>query len=127
MKFVVLLLCMAPQGQVKDLKVGAETRMDWRFGAQGFGASANKPLDGYDSTKQKYQLFVPAKPARACVVFISPGDGPTGLSSWQAVCQKEGAYFCSPYQAGNSVPAGQRTRVILDMLDDVRRKFDIDP
>src|SRR6266480_1716891 len=33
----------------------------------------------------------------------------------------------APYGAGNSTPAGQRARIILDVLDDVRRQYAIDP
>jgi hypothetical protein len=43
------------------------------------------------------------------------------------VCEEEGVFFCAPFGAGNSVAAGQRTRIILDALDDVRRNFRIDP
>jgi hypothetical protein len=35
--------------------------------------------------------------------------------------------FCSPYNAGNEVKVGERTRIVLDVLDDVRRRYKIDP
>lgn len=115
----------------KDVMVKAPTRLDWQFACRGFGADAAKIKAGFDSTKQKYQLFVPKnyKKDRAwpLVLFISPGDGPTGWAAWKDVCEKEGVLFASPYAAGNSVPAGQRTRIILDALDDVRRAYRIDP
>src|ERR1051325_1296924 len=114
-----------------ERKVGAATRLDWEFAARGFGPAAAKLPAGYDSTKQKYQLFVPKshkkdKPA-GLVLFISPSDQPAGFKSWQAACEKEGILFASPFAAGNSVAAGQRTRIILDVLDDVRRQHAIDP
>jgi dienelactone hydrolase len=61
------------------------------------------------------------------VLFISPGDGPQGFKSWQGVCEKEGVIFASPYGAGNPVPTLLRTRIILDVFDDVRRHHKIDP
>src|SRR2546421_7521928 len=94
--------------QAKEAKVSAPTRLDWRFAVQGFGSGSAKLAADYDSTKQKYQLFVPKdyQAGKICplVVFISPGDGPAGLSSWQKICVKEGVLFCSPLKAGNSVP-----------------------
>jgi predicted esterase len=114
-----------------DRKVGAATRLDWDFAARGVGADIGKLPAGYDSTKQKYQLFVPKGHSKdklaGLVLFISPGDGPQGLKNWQSVCEKEGFLFASPYGAGNSVAALQRTRIILDVLDDVRRLYKIDP
>lgn len=114
----------------RDVTVAAPTRLDWAFASQGFGADAGKLPAGYDSAKQRYQLYVPpvAKKPEAwpLVLFISPGDKPAGLSAWKSVCDKEGILFCSPYGAGNSVAAGQRIRIILDVLDDVRRNFNTD-
>ncbi len=68
-----------------------------------------------------------ASKAWPLIVFVSAGDQPAGWNNWKPVCEKEGVFFCSPFAAGNPVPAGQRTRIILDMLDDVRRNFRIDP
>lgn len=114
-----------------DRKVAAETRLDWQFAARGFGAAASKLPAGYDSTKQKYQLYVPKATVKdspaGLVLFISPSDQPGGWKSWQKVCEDEGLLFASPYGAGNNVAAGQRTRIILDVLDDVRRNYAIDP
>jgi hypothetical protein len=129
------LLLLAPLSafgqEPKEMKVAAATRLDWEFAASGFGAKAATLPKGYDSTKQRYQLFVPktynAKQGWPLVVFISPGDQPAGWSAWKKVCEKEGVLFCSPFAAGNNVPAGQRTRIVLDMLDDVRRQYRIDP
>ncbi len=128
-----LLFTIPPpvSAQLRDVTVTAATRLDWAFAAQGFGAEAAKIPAGYDSTAQRYQLFVPAtlekdKPA-ALVVFISSGPLPMGITSWKALCEKNGMLFCSPFAAGNGVPAGQRTRIVLDMVDDVRRSYRIDP
>lgn len=114
-----------------ERNVSGPTRLDWEFAASSFGKDAAKLPTGYDSTKQQYQLYVPKthkrdKPA-ALVLFISPGDGPQGFKNWQKFCDQEGALFASPYGAGNSILAGQRTRIVLDVLDDVRRTHAIDP
>jgi dienelactone hydrolase len=115
----------------KDQKVKAATRLDWEFASKGFGAAALKLPANYDSTKQRYQLFIPAKYDAAkrwpLVLFISPSDQPTGWKAWQKVCEDEGVFFASPFGAGNNVPAGQRTRIVLDVLDDLRRSHSIDP
>ena len=105
-------------------------RLDWAFAAQGFGPGADKLPASFDSTKQRYQLFVPRqyKPGQAAplVLFISAGDQPAGWEAWKAVCDKEGAFFASPFAAGNNVATGQRTRIVLDVLDDIRRTYRID-
>ena len=112
-------------------KVAKATRLDWEFACQGFKPAERKLPAGYDSAKQRYQLYVPkgaskSKPA-ALVLFISPGEGPQGWKNWQKLCEKEGVFFASPFGAGNSTQPGLRTRIILDVLDDIRRQYAIDP
>jgi predicted esterase len=124
---LVLPAIVLAQG-TKEVRVSAPGRLDWKFGSFGLGPGSDKK---YDSTKQRYILHVPknykADKTWPMVVFISPGDSPAGWSSWKAVCEKNGVFFCSPYGAGNPTRAGKRTRIVLDMLDDVRRKYQIDP
>ena len=120
-----------PTGFQDKVQISAPTRLDWKFAASAFGPTAAKVPADYDSRRQHYQLFVPRdyNPSKdwPLVVFISPGDDPLGWRYWQKTCEKAGALFCSPYAAGNSCPVGQRTRIVLDMLDDVRRGYKIDP
>lgn len=120
-----------PTGFQDKVQISAPTRLDWKFAASAFGPNAAKVPADYDSRRQHYQLFVPRdyKPMKdwPLVVFISPGDDPLGWRYWQKTCEKAGALFCAPYAAGNSCPVGQRTRIVLDMLDDVRRAYKIDP
>jgi predicted esterase len=120
-----------PTGYQEKVQISAPTRLDWKFAASAFGADAAKVPSDYDSRRQHYQLFVPRDydPAKQwpLVVFVSPGDDPLGWRHWQKTCEKAGALFCAPYAAGNSCPVGQRTRIVLDMLDDVRRAYKIDP
>jgi PDZ domain len=120
-----------PTGFQDKVQISAPTRLDWKFAASAFGAEGARVPADYDSRQQHYQLFVPRDydPAKnwPLVVFISPGDDPLGWRHWQKTCEKPGALFCAPYAAGNSCPVGQRTRIVLDMLDDVRRTYHIDP
>jgi pimeloyl-ACP methyl ester carboxylesterase len=130
---LLITLCVAAPSlaQTKVATVAAPTRLDWAFAVRGFGKDAGKVPAAYDSTKQKYQLYVPpaykAKEAWPLIVFISPGNEPSGWSNLKKVCEREGVFFCSPYAAGNAVAPGQRARIILDSVDDVRRQFRIDP
>ncbi|HKI38256.1 MAG TPA: hypothetical protein VKA46_40755 [Gemmataceae bacterium] len=120
-----------PTGFQDKVQIAGPTRLDWKFVASAFGANAAKLPADYDSRQQHYQLYVPrdydAARTWPLVVFISPGDGPLGWRSWQKPCERAGALFCAPYAAGNGCPAGQRVRIVLDMLDDVRRHYRIDP
>jgi predicted esterase len=132
--FVVAAIVAWPldaAAQPAERKVGAATRLDWAFAVQGFGKGADKLAGDYDSTRQRYRLFVPkqykAEQSWPLIVFISAGDQPAGWDAWQKLCEQDGIFFCSPFAAGNNVAPAQRTRVILDMLDDVRRAYRIDP
>jgi poly(3-hydroxybutyrate) depolymerase len=131
---VLLLACVAAPATAqapKEQRVAAPTRLDWQFAVSGFGADAAKLPAGFDSTKQRYQLFVPkgydARQSWPLLLFISAGDQPAGWSSWQKTCERAGVFFASPYAAGNNTPPGPRTRIVLDVLDDVRRAYRIDP
>jgi predicted esterase len=124
----------AAQGQTgsqAEVKVSSPTRLDWQFAAREFGLAALKLPADFDSTKQRYQLYVPKsydpKKAWPLVLFISSGNDPAGWASWRETCERSGVLFCSPYGAGNTVAAGPRTRIILDVLDDVRRRYRTDP
>lgn len=127
-------LAAPPVGYQAKVTVAAPTRLDWTFAVTN-QSLANPPADllgpGYDSTKQQYELFVPPnyqpKQAYPLVLFISAGDGPAGWKNWEPVCKKQGVLFASPYGAGNGVPTPRRVRIILDVLDDLRRNYHIDP
>ncbi len=128
---LLLLLPCPARAQPKEQRVAAPTRLDWQFAVRGFGADAGKLPADFDSTTQRYQLFVPknyqANKTWPLVLFISAGDQPMGFTAWQKLCEREGIFFASPYGAGNSTTAAPRTRIILDVLDDVRRAYKIDP
>lgn len=128
----------ARKGYHAKVTVSAPTRLDWIF-AVANQSPAQPPaswettggMKDYDSTKQEYELFVPpaytpAKPA-AVVLFIAPGDAPGGWKAWQEVCQKNGVIFASPFGGGNNCPTPRRVRIVLDVLDDIRRTYKTDP
>ncbi len=118
-------------GFQEEVPIKQATRLDWMFAAACFGPDAAKLPDSYDSTRQRYQLFVPPTYAAAkswpLLVFISPGDDPRGWDSWRKICEDGGVIFCAPYGAGDNVAPGQRVRILLDALDDVRRRYHVDP
>ncbi|RLT04238.1 MAG: hypothetical protein DWI21_14730 [Planctomycetota bacterium] len=136
-------------GYQQSVTVREATRLDWVFAVSNQSV-ANPPaewLEGYDSTKQRYEVFVPpaakgtptkpkpkskAKGKEAeqyglpLVLFISAGDQPAGWSQLQAVCQQKGIAFASPYGAGNNTSMPKRIRIVLDVLDELRRRHRID-
>jgi len=135
-----VLLGLAPAGTAQALKgyqakvqVAAPTRIDWTFALSNKSiekAPANWLPGDYDSTKQQYELFVPptydAKVSYPVVLFIAPGNGPGGWKEWEPVCKQANAIFVSPYGAGNDVDFKKRVRIVLDVLDDVRRRCSTD-
>jgi pimeloyl-ACP methyl ester carboxylesterase len=121
------------KGYQAKAKVTAPTRIDWTF-AVGNQSLAKPPaawLGDYDSTKQTFELFVPptynSKQAAPVVLFISPGDGPGGQKAWEPLCKKHGIIFASPHGAGNGCEPKKRIRIILDVLDELRRTYNVDP
>jgi hypothetical protein len=114
-----------------EVRVRAATRLDWEFAARAFPPAEARVSPAYDSRVQRYQLFVPpgykAERTWPLVVFVSPGDDPLGWRYWRKVCEDHDVLFCAAYGAGNNWPAGRRARLVLDVLDDVRRRYRIDP
>jgi hypothetical protein len=122
------------QGYQAKVAVTAPTRLDWTF------ALSNRSLDkapddwlprDYDSTKQSYELFVPPRPdkkkALPVVMFISPSDAPAGWKQFEKPCKQLGMIFVGVRGAGNDCPVKKRIRIVLDVLDDVRRTYPTDP
>jgi len=115
----------------RNVTVSGPTRLDWEFVSHRFARDAADQLESYDSKKQRYQLYIPGNYSKTrawpLIVFVSPSKDPLGWDRFENVCEREGIFFCSPYRAGNTVPGGLRSRIILDVTDDVRRRFRIDP
>lgn len=124
----------ADTGYEKSAPVSEPTRLDWTFvvSNQSVVELPREWLQGYDSKQQRYERFVPP-PARGksdglpMILFVSAGDSPAGWSQLEAVCKQKEIVFASPYGAGNNTPMPRRVKIILDVLDDVRRQHRIDP
>jgi hypothetical protein len=119
-------------GYHPKVSVTAETRLDWTFALtnQSLTRLPANWLKDYDSTKQTYELYVPprksAKALYPVLLYVSPGDGSGALKTFEKVVKARGMIFASPHHVGNSVPSPQRVRIILDVLDDLRRNYPID-
>jgi len=118
---------------ISQCRVTEPTRLDWVF-AVGNQSPAKVPpglLQNYDSTKQRFELYVPAgadsKTAAPLILFVSPSQKGTGLSQFRTLCDREGIVFASPHQAGNQTSGARRVRIVMDTLDEVRRRIKIDP
>jgi pimeloyl-ACP methyl ester carboxylesterase len=121
-----------PPGHHGRVTVGAATRLDWTF-ALSNRSLVNPPADwlgSYDSKQQQYELFVPprreAKKLLPVILFISPGDEPTAWKRFEKLCKQQGILFAEPRGAGNNCPPKKRVRIVLDVLDDLRRNYPID-
>ena len=123
----------AETGYQKEVTVSEPTRLDWTFVVS--NQSVVEPpadwLRDYDSRQQRYERFVPAPKGKSetlpLIIFISAGDSPAGWGPLETACKQKGIAFASPYGAGNNVPMPRRVRIILDVLDDLRRQARIDP
>jgi pimeloyl-ACP methyl ester carboxylesterase len=114
------------------VRVLAPTRFDWEW-ATPPGLLALTPKDvmaGYDSTQIHYQLFLPPNyrlaGSSALILFVSASPSPDEFASWAAVCRKYDVLYASPHVAGDNTPAIKRLRIALDVLDDVRRRLNVD-
>ena len=121
------------RGYSRTVKVSAPTRLDWVFPLA--NRSVTTPpkewLKGYKSTDQTYERYVPAnytsRKAWPVILFISPGDSAMGWRYLKEACTKRGFIFAGPHAAGNRCPMPQRIRRVMDVLDDLRRNYNIDP
>jgi hypothetical protein len=124
-------LACAVEAEPRNVTVSGPTRLDWEFVSHRFARDAADQVDTYDSKKQRYQLYIPQNYSKTrswpLIVFVSPSKEPVGWDRFEHTCVREGIFFCSPHRAGNTVPGGLRSRIILDVTDDVRRRFRIDP
>src|SRR4051794_22436510 len=122
-----------PDGYQPKVTVSAPTRLDWTF-AVATQSLADPPADwlkDYDSAKQQYELYVPPKrdpkTPLPVIIFVSPGNEPMGWKAFEPVCKDLGFVFAGPRDAGNDCPTKRRVRIVLDVLDDVRRNYPTDP
>lgn len=130
---LLLLLPASVEAAPKKMQVKGPTKIDWTFAVSN-KSLAKAPADwlkDYDSTTTEYDLAVPAnlKPQQSVglVLFISAGNGPAGFGSLESVCTAKGLLFASPHNAGNNVDPKKRVRMVLDVLDDIRQRYKVDP
>ena len=120
-------------GVHEKVAVGAATRLDWTFvvASKSLAEPPAAWLGDYDSTGQTYDLFVPTrrnpKAPLPVLVFISPALDGGGWKAFEKLAQAEGVLIASPRGAGNDCPPRRRVRIVLDVLDDLRRDYPIDP
>ena len=113
--------------------VRAGTQIDWVYvlANQSPKEPPAKWLQEYDSTKQTYERFVPRSYRKTqsypLVLFVSPSAKAMGFRSWKRVCEARGILFAGPHNAGNNRDTPQRVHILLDVLDDMRRQYNIDP
>jgi hypothetical protein len=119
-------------GYQAHVSVLAPGRLDWTF-VSNHRSLAEGPTSlcgDYDSKSQGYELYVPEdydpEKSYPMMLYVSPGHG-GGWGVWRQVCEKYGVVMAGPHNAGNDVPMARRCRVVLDVLDDVRRRLHIDP
>ena len=120
-------------GHTPSVAVTDETRLDWMF-ALANQSPAKVPkdwLNGYDSTKQTYELFVPPKISprnlAPLILFVPPSNRSNIVRVWQDACTKHSVILAGVHEAGNGVDMPTRVRIVMDVLDDVRRRFNVDP
>ena len=135
---LTMLMCASALGEEpgyrREVSVSQPTRLDWVFALS--NQSRPEPptewVRGYESSDQKYELFVPPakkdqKRGHPVILFISAGDAPAGWSQLESLCKQKGILFASPFGAGNNTAMPRRVRIVLDVLDDIRRQHEIDP
>jgi dienelactone hydrolase len=129
------LIAAAPPGPGwhDKVRVSEPTRLDWTFVLS--NRSLAKPPDGwltaYQSTEQMYELFVPKVKDRKAplplILYLSPSREASAGKGLARIAQARGFLYAAPHNAGNDCPSKKRVRIILDVLDDLRRQFPIDP
>jgi pimeloyl-ACP methyl ester carboxylesterase len=123
-----------PKGYRPKVFITGPTRLDWTF-AVANQSLAQPPADWlpkYDSIAQNYEMFVPSRRGTAkkplpVIVFISPGNEPMGWKHFEGLCKDNDILFAGPRGAGNDCPPKLRVRIVLDVLDDLRRNHYTDP
>ena len=114
-------------------RVAGPTRLDWTFpvARRSIGDLPDGYLPDYKSKAQSYELFVPTRYNKRrkypAVIFVSPSPKAMGFQFWNQTCRKNEILFAGPHRAGNRCPASKRFRIVLDVLDDLIREYNIDP
>jgi predicted esterase len=120
-----------PPGYHAKAAVSAPTRLDWTFvlSNRSLAEPPGDWLGDYDSTKQHYELYVPRREGKKLLpvlLYISPSGEHQGWKRFETLCKQQGILFAGPFGAGNDCPSKKRARIVLDVLDDLRRNYPID-
>lgn len=114
------------------VRVLHEPRFDWSFAQplEDFTNPAASPGALHDSSQTAYQLWVPntyrhAVP-HALVLWVSAKPAPDEQMVWDTVCRRHGLLFAAAHQGGNAVHPSRRMRLTMDVLDDIRRRMNVD-
>lgn len=121
------------------VNVQAPTRLDWSYAVAQVSRPETPPewvSHVYESNTQTYEWYGPKpvksqknkdSPARPLIIHVSPRGRATGWKHWEAVCRQGNYLFAGPHGADKGSKDSFRIRVVLDVLDDVRRRHNIDP
>jgi hypothetical protein len=115
------------------VRVLAPGNLDWTFVVSPWSLDPAPALAtaGYDSTRQTYELYVPPRhdPRQpyGMILHVSTGPRSDGWVHWRTTAERRGLILAGVNGAGNDVPMEARGRAVLDVLDDVRRRFPVDP
>jgi hypothetical protein len=122
-----------PPGYHPNVRVAAPGRLDWTFVASKWSLDPGPTAltAGYDSTRQSYELYVPPgynpRQPWPMILHLTTGPRSDGWIHWQKICQRHRVILAGVHNAGNDVPLEARARIALDVFDDARRRFHIDP
>ncbi len=120
------------ESMIKEVDVSESTRIDWTFavGSQSVDPVPKAWLVDYPA-KQTYDFYVPktcdVQQMNGLILFVSPSPRAMAVERWQVVCDELGLILAAPHGSGNQINKPARTKIVLDVLDDVRRKYRIDP
>jgi pimeloyl-ACP methyl ester carboxylesterase len=138
---LLALLASAPsvQGQrfqyAEKVVVAQPTKLDWVFPLLEKSPPV-MPEAFVTETKRggrfEYEFFGPREGeagggAWPLVIFVSPQDRPVGWDFWAPTCEAHGVLFAGVREAGNGVAESRRVRATLEVLDEVRRRYWVDP
>jgi predicted esterase len=117
----------------QSVSVTAESTDDWIYALT--GTNSIRPPDGqsegYVSQNKTYDFFGPFSPRdqkpHPLIIDISPQDRPKGWYYWEPICRDRGIMYATPRSMGNGHPLQHRVRAVLDVLQDIRAKYETDP
>ena len=122
-------------------RVGVQqpTRLDWSFAVAEQSVSDTPPRwvnHVYDSSKQSYEWYGPdhrrgrsasTTAGNPLIVYVSPKGRASGWKHWEHVCRRLGIMYAGPRGTYKGAKDSLRVRIVLDVLDDVRRRHHVDP